>query len=114
MRLARSACISALSLSPGAGRISVLSRSNASASSRIGRPCGRNVAMRQLGVSSAPRSCSSCGTRPARTSDDLPQPERPTTAISRLTFSFSRSARVCASRPKKNASSPRSKGRKPG
>ena len=29
-------------------------------------------------------------------------------------FNFSRSARVCASRPKKNSSSPRSNGRKPG
>src|SRR5215469_9619052 len=52
--------------------------------------------------------------RPARTSDDFPLPELPTTATKRFRSSLDRSCAVCFSRPKKRSDSASVKGRKPG
>jgi hypothetical protein len=53
-----------------------------------------------------PRRRDSCGSRPARSSEDLPEPEAPTSTTKRAppcrrrASSFSMSARVSSSRPK--------------
>ena len=52
---------------------------NAAASSRNGCPPGRTMAMRQLEPAFTIWPPCSAGTRPQRISDDLPQPDVPTT-----------------------------------
>ena len=57
---------------------------------------------------------SSAGIRPARTSEDLPQPEGPTTARKRRSLRRFNKSSVCSSRPKKMYASSRVNGRNPG
>jgi hypothetical protein len=75
---------------------------------------GRNSATRQREPSAAKRPPLSAGRSPARTSEDLPQPDAPTTARSRLWRNSRTSSSISPSRPKKNLASRGPKGRRPG
>ena len=79
----------------------------------MGAVPGRIVAMRHAepAPSSAPRS--RAGITPASTSDDLPQPDAPTTARKRGPRRRSSTVAICASRPKNTSASAMPNGRKP-
>ena len=72
------------------------------------------MAMRQCEPALAIKPLKRSGRSPARTSEDLPLPEVPTTARKRVAASLRRSSSLWPSRPKKRWLSPISKGRRPG
>ena len=79
--------------------------SSASASRRSGRSPGRIVATAHRAPADPISPVRSAGIRPAWTSDDLPQPDVPTTARKRWRSSRSSSWSTCSSRPKKTTAS---------
>ena len=82
------------------------------ASCSSGRSPGVRVITRApMPAGRAPRQIAA--TRPARTNDDLPLPEAPTTATKRASASRARTSATSASRPKKNAASSGWKARSP-
>src|SRR5215467_8521376 len=75
---------------------------------------GRIVATRQLEPALTMKPLKSEGTRPARTSEDLPLPEVPTMAKKRHKRSLRSKSSISFSRPKKTRSSSAPNGRRPG
>ena len=86
----------------------------ACARASIGSPPGRSRATRQCEPACSKNPPWRWGSRPARTSEDLPLPEAPTTASRRLRRSERRMSSLCPSRPKNRCVSLASKGRSPG
>src|SRR5262245_8477597 len=67
-----------------------------------------------VGTGAGHESTSSAGSSPARTSEDFPLPEEPTTARKRVRASLPINCSLCPSRPKKRWLSSNSNGRNPG
>ena len=67
----------------------------------MGLPPGRMTAISQALPAWAMPPPSTAGSRPARTSDDLPLPEVPTTATRRLVRNRRSRSSICSCRPKK-------------
>lgn len=80
----------------------------------IGVRPGRMTATYQRETDALIKPPCRAGSSPARTSDDFPLPDAPTTATNRVRRRCARSSSTCASRPKKRCSSSDSKGRSPG
>ena len=109
----RSGMAAARGLSAALSAIWPVATRIASARCRRGASPGFILATSQASRSSTRKPPSSFGISPARISDDLPQPELPTTARKRVLCSCRSSSRVCSWRPKNSSVSSVSKGRSP-